>query len=262
MYATDFVFDNQRASSLGLMICSFDGESETASGGEIDYSVVKSPGRDQFSFYGAQFSSVLEWNFSICKNPCLCDTPYFSRHEESTVAKWLLKTNGYRLLQFDQPGYEDIFYRACIRPVPRQSAGRTVGFDLTAVADCAYGFSDIIRRTAAIKAGQPFRLDIHSDVDTYILPCAAITCRGPFTLFNHRDAAKKDSILRAPVQYTGKSRSFTMDSDTDTVTGLDNPELINWHFLRLADGINYISTDSSLSLTIELAYREPRLVRI
>lgn len=43
MFATDFLFNNLRASDLGLMICSFDSSPNPASGGEIEYNAVKTP---------------------------------------------------------------------------------------------------------------------------------------------------------------------------------------------------------------------------
>ena len=60
MFATDFLFDQHYASDFGLMICSFDQSPETASGGEIEYNTVKTPGRDRFSFYGAQRNTAIE----------------------------------------------------------------------------------------------------------------------------------------------------------------------------------------------------------
>ena len=138
MFATDFLFDQHYASDFGLMICSFDQSPETASGGEIEYNTVKTPGRDRFSFYGAQRNTAIEWHFSICKNPDQNQTSYFTQYEESRIAKWLLQTDGYKLFHFCQEGYEDIFYHACINMTPHQFLGQTVGFDLTVTSDCAY----------------------------------------------------------------------------------------------------------------------------
>lgn len=249
------------------MICSFDGESETASGGEIEYNVVKAPNRDKFTFYGAQFSSALEWNFSICKNPCQNENLYFNQYEESMIAKWLLKTDGYKLLQFDQPGYEDICYRACIRLVPRQVAGQTAGFDLTAVSDCAYGFSGLIKKQATIRENAPLVLNIHSDINTYILPLVQIKGKGDFKIFNHRDIKRTDSISDQPVEFKNAPSpavpfDVTMDSDSEIISGPLNPDNFNWHFLRLADGMNIISTNSKSDVKIEIQYREPRFVRV
>lgn len=265
MFATDFLFDNQRASDLGLMICSFNGDFETASGGEIEFNVVKTPNQDKFTFYGAQFNSPIEWNFSICKNPCLNKSFYFNQYEESMVCKWLLRTDGYKLFQFDQPGYEDIFYNVYINLIPHQESGRTVGFDLTVTSDCAYGFTDIIKKEAFINKSTPLRLNIHSDINTHILPKVRINGRGNFTINNYRNynnGSYKNQILDKIIEFKNISTEIILDSDTDIVTGLSNPSDFNWHFLYLIDGTNFITTNSSSNIKIELEYREPRYVKI
>lgn len=256
MYATDFMFDNQRASDLGLMICSFDGNFETASGGEIEYNVVKTPNNDRHTFYGSQFNSVIVWNFSICKNPCGNNDLYFNQYEESMVAKWLIKTDGYKLFQFDQEGYEDIFYNVCINLSPHQSSGKTVGFDLEVTSDCAYGFSDTIARKGTINSSTPLTLNVYSDINTYIFPYVKMNGIGNFYIDNDVDGSKQRIVFK------NISREIIMDSETDIISGLNNPNDFNWHFLRLADGINIITTNSNTDIKIEIQYREPRFVRI
>lgn len=273
MFATDFLFNNLRASDLGLMICSFDSSPEPASGGEIEYNVVKTPGRDRFTFYGSQFNSALEWNFSICKDPDLNCSPAFTQYEESRIAKWLLRSDGYKPLQFLQEGYENIFYNVCFRIMPHQIAGETVGFDLTATSDCAYGFSELIKKTAVIKEGAPLELFLHSDVDTYILPRVKVTGKGNFYISNDNDILQNVSLQKETLfrnMPTDAEWKIIMDSDTDTILSvnsetnqtapLSNPNQFNWYFLRLVGGRNILSTNSKLDVTIELQYREPRFV--
>lgn len=261
MFAMDFLFDGQRASDFNLMICSFNGESETVSGGEVEYNVVKTPGRDRFTFYGSQLNSVLQWNFSICKNPCRNtnqSSQYFDQYEESMVSKWLIKTDGYRYFQFDQPGYEDIFYNVCFNITPHQINGHTVGFDLTATSDCGYGFTDIIKRKAIIKYGVDFKLNVHSDINTYILPLVKIKGVGNFYIKNNSDIMQKESDF----ENVSSTKQIIMDSDCDSIYGIDNPNDFNWYFLRLVDGINNITTNSITDIEIEIQYREPRYIKI
>ena len=70
MFAADFQFDNNLASDFDLIIGAFDDDVETATGGEIEFNVVKTPNSNRYDFYGAQFNTVLTWNFSVIKNPC------------------------------------------------------------------------------------------------------------------------------------------------------------------------------------------------
>lgn len=261
MFATDFLFDNKRASDLGLMICSFDGDFQTASGGEIEYNIVKTPNRDRFTFYGAQFNSAITWNFSICKNPCNNSSLSFNQYEESMVAKWLLKTDGYGLFQFDQEGYEDINYNVYFQIAPHQIGGQTVGFDLVATSDCAYGFSNIISRKSTINIANPLKLIIHSDINVYILPHVRINGTGNFYISNDSDLSQ-NAISDKAAEFKNISRKIVMDSDTDTISGLASPDDFNWYFLRLVDGTNIITTNSESDVEIEIQYREPRRVII
>lgn len=290
MYATDFLFDGQRASDFGCMICSFDENAGAVSGGEIEYNTAKSPGSDRSSFYGAQFNSPVTWNFSICKDPDMGISPYFSQYEEGRILKWLVKTDGYRFIQFDQEGYEDIFYYVYFNVQPHQVLGQTVGFDLTMTSDCAYGFSDVITRKTHINSydssdssssSGSLMLDIHSDVKAYILPTVKINGYGKLSIVNYSTPANTISP-RTEKSQIGKPLSIIvggedgipgviqMDSATEIVTGLNSPGDFDWNFLKLADGKNFIeieiesNTDSTsnANINIEIQYREPRYVRI
>lgn len=273
MFAMDFLFNNLRASDLGLMICSFESSPQPAFGGEIEYNAVKTPGRDQFTFYGSQYNSALEWNFSICKDPGLVCDPAFTQYEESRVAKWLLRSDGYKPLQFLQEGYENIFYNVCFRIMPHQISGQTVGFDLTATSDCAYGFSELIKKTAVIRKDAPFELLLHSDVDTYILPRVKALGKGNLYISNDNDVLQNASVQKATLfrnMTENEEWGFIMDSNADTILSvntetnhtapLSDPNRFNWYFLRLVNGRNILSTDSKSDVAIELAYREPRFV--
>ena len=259
MFATDFLFDGQRASDFGLIICSLDGGVETASGGEIEFNVVKTPNRDRFTFYDSQFNTVLEWNFTIMKNYCYDSNYYFNQYEESRIAKWLIKTDGYRQFQFDQEGYEDIIYNVYINVSPHQIGGKTIGFDLTVTSDCAYGFTNLITQKATINSSTFYKFMINSDINTYIMPIIKINGNGNFYISNDRDLSQN-------IDNEGESRfenienEIIMDSDNDIISGLNSPNDFNWYFLRLVDGENIISTDSESDISLEIQYREPRRV--
>lgn len=260
MFATDFLFDNQRASDFGLTICSFNGDFETASGGEIEYNVAKTPSRDRFTFYGAQLNSVITWNFSICKNQCQNQTLYFNQYEESAIAKWLLKINGYRELQFDQEGYEDITYNAYFNMAAHQINGKTVGFDLTATTDCGYGFTGTIKRTATINASTPLKLNIYNDINSYIFPHVKIKRKGGYGDFYIKNESDKQNRQTEFINMQNESFEIVMDSDSDTILGLHDPNKFNWYFLRLIDGCNTIQTNSEYDIDIEIQYKEARRV--
>ncbi len=261
MFATDFLFDNKRASDFGLMIASFDSEIPVAAGGEIEYTVVKTPGSNTFDFYGAGVNSVITWNFSIIKNTCPNHNYYFNQYEERQIAGWLLKQDGYKWFQFIQDGYEDIYYKTQINMSPHQLHGRTIGFDLTVTSDCGYGYSNELNKTYHLNKNNPIELEIHSDIVTYILPRLSLTGSGDFYISNNSDLSQNISNGKA-TSFKNVSEPIIINSDNDTITGIPSPNDFNWYFPRLVNGLNSITTDSEENIEITISYREPRRVII
>ena len=262
MFATDFLFDENRASDFGLMIGCFDGDSQTATGGNIEYTVVKTPNRDTFDFYGSQFNEVITWNFSIMKIPCMNEDEdmFFDQYEESRIAQWLLKQDGYRWFQFDQEGYEDIYYMVQINMLPHQICGRTIGFDLTVTSNCGYGFSEEIEKTYTFNNNKSIRLDIHGDTNSYILPYITIeNGNGDFYISNDSDLSQCHSNAKETA-LNNISKTVTLDSDNDLIQGISSSSCFNWYFPRLVNGVNNITTNSTNDIKITFKYREPRRV--
>lgn len=259
MFATDFIFNSQRASDLDLMICTFNGEIEPASGGEIEYEVVKTPDRDNFTYYGAKMESVLVWNISICKNPCKTETMFFTQTEERTIQKWFTKLDGYKLLQFLQDGYEDVYYRVLIDCIPHQISGRTIGFDLKITSDCAYGYSDEIIQECQINSSTPYVFMVNNDINRYIYPHITINGSGTFFISNESDPRQNLSTKKYS-NFKNVENEIIMKSDCDIIMGINSPDDFSWYFIRLLDGINTIVTDSESDISMEIKYREIRRV--
>ena len=254
MYATDFLFDTNKLSDFNCIICSFNGEIATATGGEIEFNSVKSPNKDRYNFYGAQFNNVLTWNFSICKNPCNSDDMYFDQYEESKLAEWLLRTDGYKWLQFDQEGWEDICYSVKFDMIPHQVGGETVGFDLTATSDCGYGFSQEQKKKFILNSSTPYNLYITNDMNMVSYPHLSITGSGYFYISNDCDSNNKYS------EFSNITGTITMNSKDEIILNVPTPNDFNWYFLRLVNGTNIITTNSKIDLKIEMTYREIRRV--
>lgn len=260
MYASNFYFDGHYASEFDLIICSFDSEMSEATGGEIEFNIVKSPSNDRYDFYGSNFNSVLEWKFSIMKNICnLTQDQYvFTESEERQIRKWLTKINGYRWISFLQEGY-DVYYNVYINVTSHQVDGMTIGFDLIVTSDCGYGFSNIIQKDIEISADKPCILNICNDLGTYIYPKITINGSGDFYLSNNKDLEQNIENEKES-RFYNISSEVVVDSENDIVQGLTNPDDFNWHNLRFVDGLNEITTNSSSTLSLHFEYREPRRV--
>ena len=170
--ATDFLFCGQRLSDFNFIVCCFDGEKPTISGGEIEINVIKPPSNDKYVFYGSNLNSVLEFKFSIMKNPCNKnqDELYLNSHEQSVISKWLKKRDNYHWVQFDEEGFEDIAYKVQTNLAPYLFNSKVIGYNVTMTSNCGYGFSNEIIIEETIDKNKPLYINLHNDTDSYSFP--------------------------------------------------------------------------------------------
>ena len=253
MYATDFVFDGVNLSSKGYMICTFDGDS-IVSGGEIEPIVKKTPSVDEYTYYVAEINNVLTWELGICKLPCGTEAfEPLNQYEESELAQFLLKTDGYRWLQFVQPDdYPDVFYKVYINMTPYQIGGQTFGYNLTITSNCGYGFSHEYTATLT-DDNQPLTINVNNDLNRYIYPTVSFeTNADECWIYNENDLEQNlDNGKECHFYNLGDNvdilKEINMDSGNDLVQGLENPNQFNFHYLRLVNGENNIYADGILA---------------
>lgn len=270
MYATDFIFDGVSLSSKGYMICTFDGDS-VVSGGEIEPIVRKTPSTDEYTYYAAEINNVLTWELGICKLPCGTeDFEPLNQYEESELAKWLLKTDGYRWLQFVQPDdYPDVYYKVYINMTPAQIGGVTYGYNLTITSNCGYGFSGE-RIYQFSSNSQPLTINVDNDLNRYIYPTVSFeTNSNECWIYNENDLEQNLSNNKETHFYDlgdnyDNPIELSMDSENDIVNGITTPDQFNFRYLRLVNGENNIYTDGVMGGThrSETEYSEQELVAI
>ena len=253
MYATDFIFDGVSLSSKGYMICSFDGDS-IVSGGEIEPIVKKTPATDEYTYYAAEINNVLTWELGICKLPCGTeDFEPLNQYEESELAKWLLKTDGYRWLQFVQPDdYPDVYYKVYINMSPVQIGGQTFGYNLTITSNCGYGFSG--ERTYQFSSeNQPLTINVDNDLNRYIYPTVSFeTNADECWIYNENDLEQnldngKESHFYNLGDNFDNPIELSIDSGNDIANGIDTPDQFNFRYLRLVNGENNIYSHGTLA---------------
>lgn len=144
MFATDFEFAGELASSYGLVICKFDGSTgvETLSNGaDIALTTVRVPGSNIWNHVYSQYAEVLSTTFSVGKNPCYDDgDPYFSVEQQRMINRWLNRLDKYYPFRIVQDGYEHIYFNAQINAKKVEIGGKVVGFELSVVTNAPYGF--------------------------------------------------------------------------------------------------------------------------
>ena len=269
MYANDFLFDGQKLSDFGMIIGGVDTDGEAVvSGGEIEVVSMRPPDRDNFDYYTGKLDSPIQYNFGILKYSC--EDPndvYVTPEEESRIARWLLrksKTQGYGWLQFDQDYYRDICYKViCTDMKPIQVIGKTVGFELTFVSNCGYGFTNEKKHRFTLVKNSNKTIVLTNDMDTYVYPKIKITgATGSFIFGNITEMAKSGSIATEFFNLSG-STTLTLDCENDIITGIDDdPTKFNWIFPRMIEGDNEFFTHSTTPMTVEISYREARRILV
>lgn len=260
MYAQNFIYNNIPSQTYGVIICSFDGSENTASGGEIQVNSALAPGRDTYDFYGRQFSDPLSWSFSICKNPSVAkDDMFFTHAEERHIARWLLGAPGYHTLKFCDGDYEEISYDVCFNMTPHQINGKTAGFDLTATCRHGYGFGQTLFINGRLNRESPIDIQVNNDLSQRCFPHITLICSGSFHITNRDRQGNK--ICEAQFKNIPENSKITMDSENDLIYGLTSPnDFVNWEFLYLQNGFNQITTDAEGDITFSANYREVRRV--
>lgn len=147
MLVTDFEFAGQKASSWGLMPCSFDNtDSDTLSNGsKLTFSTAKPAKGDIWHYAGSQYNEQLTGTLEVTKKNCsgsYADN-FFSLEELRAIMRWLNRKDGYHRLVLtidDMPGYEEIWFNAYINVSVVEQAGLVVGLSLEITTDKPYGY--------------------------------------------------------------------------------------------------------------------------
>lgn len=146
MYATDFQFDNEMASSHGLMVCTFGsaGDIETISNGaEITLTTSRTPGKNVWHHVNAQYNEVLTMTFQVAKRQCGMEnyqSPYFTVQEQQAVNRWLNRLDNYYPFRIVQEGFDNIYFNVQINVKKIEIGGKVAGFELTVTSDKPYGY--------------------------------------------------------------------------------------------------------------------------
>ena len=258
----DFKFNGQKASEYGLIPCYFDNSEMSVSGGDVNYITSKSNKSDRNIFHVAKYDEMISWTFSVMKNPCkmMDDEPKFTQNDESRIAKWLVREDGYKWLEFDAEGYEDVCFLAYTSSFkPHKINGDTIGFDITFTTDSPWGYTNIISNSSTFNYKNPFVLYLYNDNERCIYPYIELQVTDSYddlTLNNTSDVTYSSTHL-----YNLEANSkITMDSCNRIIDGLSSPNNFNYRYIRLLDGKNILTTNSESDISIKIKYREIRRI--
>lgn len=82
--------------NFGIVRCNFDSEEDSISGGDIEINTYSLKNINEWKITSSKYSSPLSFSISFCK----CDGDFFDFEEMKKIGKWLVREDGYKLLEF------------------------------------------------------------------------------------------------------------------------------------------------------------------
>lgn len=245
MLVTDFEFAGQKASSWGLMPCSFDsGDNDTLSNGsKLTFSTAKPANGDIWHYVGSQYSEALTGTLQITKKNCsgVYENHFFTLDEIRAITRWLNRKDGYHRLVLtidDMPGYEDIWFNAYINVSVVEEAGRVVGLELEITTDKPYGY--FAERTAHLElSGNTNRSGTIYDVSD------EIGISYPKFVFNVRTESMEHGVQNFAITHSWYDDNHTLVSKDTIIRFYDMQDLDDYiwngdseHFSFVMDSKN------------------------
>lgn len=272
MHCSDFIFDNERLSGHGYMMCNFDGADTSWNGGDVTFKTVKPPSSNVFTHYCSSFEEPISFNLSIMKNPCdnsSQEEMSFAQDEESYIMRWLQRLDGYHWFAFDQEGWEDVWFNIQINPKPHYINGDIVGYDLTCVADSPYGYSRLYTKKISLSHSSTnnsnsVNIKNYSDIPGYFHPKVKITPHGNGNVYLLSGCDDYKKITR--IENAIKNNAIILDKNNDEIEGINNINNFNFVFPVMANSykdINTVFTNiGDVDIDMEIEYRFIRRVAV
>ena len=270
MYCSDFIFDGERLSDHGYILCNFDGGDSTWDGGDVTFTTVQPPSSNKFTHYYSKFENPISFNLSIMKNPCkneLQENMYFTQDEQSYLMRWLQRLDGYHWLAFDKEGFEDVWFNTQINPQPHYIGENVIGYDLECTTDSPYGYSQLHTKNVSLShssSSNSVTIKNYSDIPGYIYPKVTIIPKsnGNIALLS----GCKDSQKITRIENAISGNTIILDKENDDIIGISNMNYFNYIFPVMANSykdINTVFTNiGDVDIDLKIEYRFVRRVAV
>ena len=264
--ATNFLYDNEKLSDYGMILCTFDNSSfETISvGNNLTFNTVKTTASDRNYLTGITYDEPLSTTFQICKSDCNNnDSLIISSEEMTSLLRWLSRRDGFHKFEIYQKGYEGIFFYGSFNNIQQlKIGGKLCGLELTLVTDSPYGYEDIsLDFTTSASVGYSL---FNMSTETGHLYPKVFTCKclksGDLQI--HNSIENRTTELKNCI----KDEIITMDGSRKIIeTSVPTHKLyndFNYNYFRLGNeydnNLNIITT--SLPCEIHIEYEAVRKV--
>lgn len=276
MWCSDFIFDGERLSDHGFILCSFDSNQDSWSGGEVTFTTVKPPSSDINDYYTSSFDSPIVFTMQIGKNPCGNDAQadmYLTQDDMSDLHRWLSRPDGFHWLNFDQDGFEDVYFNTYFNLSPEYFNGHVIGYTLTGTTDSPHGYSQLLNKKVELQPKEVFSFKVYSDKAGIIKPVVTIkpSSAGEIKLVSGNwtigeNGAIKSNYIRDTWINATTTNEIVLDEQNDFYSGITNPNYFDFSFPIIATSYSDITTrfrnDSDFPINLGIQYRQVRRVNI
>lgn len=271
MTATEFEFDGIKSSVYGLYICSFDGAKNGVSsvGNEVTMNTIKTPRGNRFIKTSSTYETPLSFTFQVMKFNCNSGIEEISPRELARIMRWLVRSDNYHYLRFEQSEWENIFYNCYLKVQKYEIAGQIVGLEIEATCDAPWGYSERKEHHLDFALKNEYSIHNYSDEDGGILPdLVTVQCRTNCDIaikntFCIRKDQTNQKAVTVKIANCKKDETIQFDRHRNICSSMSHKGLMddfNHVFLELFSDLynseNTLSSDSGCMLSI--FYREIR----
>ena len=294
MIATDFIYDGQRLSELGFMICQFDeggGFISSSAGSQLTFYKVSANCGRNYWMAGAKYDMPFETSFSICK----ANGTTFAVSELSYLMRWLNRTDFHdfyigmvpsirtdwfvvdrdedyiatktekllNLIEFTDYAYDDIHYRGTFNIDKVEHRGRIIGLNLNFTSDSPFGYGTPVTHSFNLAANGTETITDLSDEVGYLYPDTfSLTCSGAGNLVLTNSIENR----RTAINNVTSGEIITCDNTVSKLTtnkpSHDILNDFNYNFFRLANTYSNRTNEisSNIACSINFTYTPRRKV--
>lgn len=265
MTATQFEFDGIKSSVHGLYICSFDGARNGVFplGSEVTVNTIKAPRGTRRIKTGSLYETPLSFTFQVVKLNSHSEGEEISPRELAGIIRWLVRSDNYHYLRFEQSEWENIFYNCYLKVQKYEIAGQIVGLEIEATCDAPWGYSERKEYHLDFALKNEYRIYNYSDEDGGILPdLVTIRCRKDCDLtikntFSIRGDETNKKITTVEIKKCKKDEVIQLDRHRNICSSMPHKGLMDDFnhvfpelFCDLYNAENTLYSDSGCMLSI------------
>lgn len=262
MEVIDFIYDSEKLSDFGMVVCSFNGTNDSFSiGNTIAINKVKGSRSDKYMSTGYQYDSTFNFEMQIAKNPCTDDNVELNLTDKeiTKIVRWLNRKKNCKFSPiYDDGSFSDVYYYGTFNIEVVSNGKHIVGLTLSFDSNAPYGFGKEKTIQSTLNSNNTLTITDDSDEIGYVYAYTTVRCltAGNLTISNSLDPF--NSVV---VNNCKSGEIITLDGQLKLINSSTSHNKLcndfNWRYLRIAntynDTVNKFTSSISCEITITYA---------